>query len=222
MPPAVAGKLPDYESFIADQPDEFEWPALDESAASALCYTSGTTGNPKGVLYSHRSTVLHAYAGCMADSMGMSGRDAVLAVVPMFHANAWGLPYNGLITGAKLVFPGPKMGDPATLAELMNDEGVTLAAGVPTVWTLLLNYLRQSGVKLKTLNRTVVGGAAVPLLHDQGLPHAARRHGRAGLGHDGNEPARHREPAAPRHGVAARGGAVHAANARGPRFSACR
>jgi len=163
MPPAVAGKLPDYESFIAGEPDEFDWPALEESAASALCYTSGTTGNPKGVLYSHRSTVLHAYAGCMADSMGMSGRDAVLAVVPMFHANAWGLPYNGLITGAKLVFPGPKMGDPATLTELMNEEGVTLAAGVPTVWTLLLNYLRQSGEKLKTLNRTVVGGAAVPL-----------------------------------------------------------
>jgi 3-(methylthio)propionyl---CoA ligase len=163
MPPAAAGKLPDYETFIADHPDEFDWPDLDERSASSLCYTSGTTGNPKGVLYSHRSTVLHAYAGCMVDSMGMSGRDAVLAVVPMFHANAWGLPYNALISGAKLVFPGPKMGDAPTLTQLMNEEGVTLAAGVPTVWTMLLNHLRQTGAKLTTLSRTVVGGSAVPL-----------------------------------------------------------
>jgi fatty-acyl-CoA synthase len=163
MPEAVKGALPSYESFIAAHSDEFDWPTFDERTASSLCYTSGTTGHPKGVLYSHRSNVLHAYAGCMADSMGLSGRDSVLAVVPMFHANSWGLAYNGPMTGAKLVFPGPKMGDPASLTQLMNEEGVTLAAGVPTIWTLLLSHLRQTGTKLKTLKRTIVGGAAVPL-----------------------------------------------------------
>jgi len=163
MPPAVAGKLPDYESFIAGQPEHFDWPDLDENTASSLCYTSGTTGNPKGVLYSHRSTVLHAYAGCMADAVGLSGRDVTLAVVPMFHANAWGLPYNAAMVGSKLVFPGPKMGDPAVLTQLMNEEGVTLAAGVPTVWTMLLNHLRLTGTKLTTLKRTLIGGSAVPL-----------------------------------------------------------
>jgi fatty-acyl-CoA synthase len=163
LPEAVKGRLPSYESFIAGQPDTFQWPDLDERAASSLCYTSGTTGNPKGVLYSHRSTVLHAYACCMADAVGVTGRDSVLAVVPMFHANAWGLPYNAPMVGTKLVFPGPKMGDAATLVTLMNEEGVTMAAGVPTVWTLLLNYLEQSGIKLKTLTRTLVGGSAVPL-----------------------------------------------------------
>ena len=163
MPPAVAGKLPDYESFIAGQPEHFDWPDLDENTASSLCYTSGTTGNPKGVLYSHRSTVLHAYAGCMADAVGLSGRDVTLAVVPMFHANAWGLPYNAAMVGSKLVFPGPKMGDPAVLTQLTNEEGVTMAAGVPTVWTMLLNHLRLTGTKLTTLKRTLIGGSAVPL-----------------------------------------------------------
>ena len=163
MPPAVAGTLPDYESFIDGHPATFEWPELDEREACSLCYTSGTTGNPKGVLYSHRSTVLHAYGGCMADSLGLSGRDCVLAVVPMFHANAWGLPYSAPMTGAKLVFPGPRMGDPAALTQLMNEERVTLAAGVPTVWTLLLNHLQQSGQTLETLERTVIGGSAVPV-----------------------------------------------------------
>jgi fatty-acyl-CoA synthase len=162
MPAAVAGTLQDYESFIADHPDAYDWPALDENAASSLCYTSGTTGNPKGVLYSHRSTVLHAYGGCMADSLGVSGRDCILAVVPMFHANAWGLPYNAPMVGAKLVFPGPKMGDPATLTALLNEEGVTLAAAVPTVWQMLLQHLKQSGEPLRTLKRTVIGGSAVP------------------------------------------------------------
>jgi fatty-acyl-CoA synthase len=152
-----------YESFIAGQPDHYDWPQLDERSASSLCYTSGTTGHPKGVLYSHRSTVLHAYAGCMADSIGLSGKDSILAVVPMFHANAWGLAYNGPMVGSKLVFPGPKMGDPATLTSLMNEEKVTLAAGVPTVWTLLLAYLEENRLSLDTLERTLVGGSAVPL-----------------------------------------------------------
>ena len=171
MPAAVAGKLPDYESFIEPHAEDFDWPALDERSASSLCYTSGTTGNPKGVLYSHRSNVLHAYAGCMADSMGLRGSDCVLAVVPMFHANSWGLAYNAPMTGAKLVFPGPKMGDAATLTQLMNEERVTLAAGVPTIWTLLLNHLRQTGTKLETLTRTMIGGSAVPLSMIQAFHH---------------------------------------------------
>jgi fatty-acyl-CoA synthase len=171
MPPAVAGKLPDYETFIAPHAEEFDWPVLDERSASSLCYTSGTTGSPKGVLYSHRSNVLHAYAGCMADSMGLKGSDCVLAVVPMFHANSWGLAYNAPMTGAKLVFPGPKMGDAATLTQLMNEERVTLAAGVPTIWTLLLNHLRQTGTRLETLTRTMIGGSAVPLSMIQAFHH---------------------------------------------------
>jgi fatty-acyl-CoA synthase len=163
LPDTVRGKLVDYETFIGAEPATFDWPELDERSASGLCYTSGTTGNPKGVLYSHRSTVLHAYAGCMPDVLGLSSRDSVLAVVPMFHANAWGLPYNAPITGAKLVFPGPKMADPPTLADLIESEGVTMAAGVPTVWTGLLAYLDQTGRRLPTLKRTLVGGSAVPL-----------------------------------------------------------
>jgi len=161
--PAAAGKLQSYESFIAGQPEAFDWPVLDERAASSLCYTSGTTGNPKGVLFSHRSTVLHAYAGCLPDVLGLSRHESILAVVPMFHANAWGLPYNAPIVGAKLIFPGPKMGDPPTLAALIEEESVTHAAGVPTVWTGLLNYLDQTGKRVPTLKRTLVGGSAVPL-----------------------------------------------------------
>jgi 3-(methylthio)propionyl---CoA ligase len=163
MPAAVAGTISDYDSFIDGHPDTFDWPALDERAASALCYTSGTTGDPKGVLYNHRSTVLHAYGSSLVDSMGLSSRDTVLAVVPMFHANAWGLPYNAPMVGAKLVFPGPKMGDAATITQLLNEEQVTLAAAVPTVWMLLLNHLAQTGGKLTSLQRTVIGGSAVPI-----------------------------------------------------------
>jgi acyl-CoA synthetase (AMP-forming)/AMP-acid ligase II len=163
LPEAARGRWPSYEAFIAGRPVQYDWPDLDERTASALCYTSGTTGHPKGVLYSHRSTVLHAYAGCLPDVLGLSGRDTVLAVVPMFHANAWGLPYNAPIVGCKLVFAGPKMGDAAVLADLIESEQVTMAAGVPTVWTMLLNYLDQSGRRLPTLERTLIGGSAVPL-----------------------------------------------------------
>ena len=152
-----------YEPFIAGEPDTFDWPDLDERTASALCYTSGTTGHPKGVLYDHRSTVLHSYGSALVDTMGFGRRDSILAVVPMFHANAWGLPYSAPMVGAKLVFPGPKMGDGATLAALITEERVTLAAGVPTVWQLLLNHTREHGIVLDSLEQVLVGGAACPL-----------------------------------------------------------
>ncbi|MDP9199843.1 MAG: long-chain fatty acid--CoA ligase, partial [Pseudomonadota bacterium] len=152
-----------YEPFIADEPDVFDWPELDERTASSLCYTSGTTGNPKGVLYDHRSTVLHGYGSALVDTMGFGRRDNILVVVPMFHANAWGLPYSAPMVGAKLVFPGPKMGDGATLAALIAEEGVTLACGVPTVWQNLLNYAREQDIVLDSLERVLVGGSACPL-----------------------------------------------------------
>ena len=152
-----------YEDLLSEESANFDWPDLDENTASSLCYTSGTTGNPKGVLYSHRSTVLHTYAVCLPDSACLSALDSILAVVPMFHVNAWGYPYAGLMVGAKLVFPGAKLGDPETLVNLINQEGVTIAGGVPTVWTGLLNYLKESGRNLGKMNRTIVGGSACPL-----------------------------------------------------------
>jgi fatty-acyl-CoA synthase len=152
-----------YESSIRNEPAQFSWPDIDEKTASSLCYTSGTTGNPKGVLYSHRSTLLHAYAGALPDSMGLSVRDVVMPVVPMFHVNAWCMPYSAAMVGAKLVFPGARMGDGETLSKLIEEEGVTVSAGVPTVWLALLSYLKDNDKKLKHLERIVVGGAACPL-----------------------------------------------------------
>ncbi len=150
-----------YEAWIGSQPDTYDWPKLDENSASSLCYTSGTTGNPKGALYSHRSTVLHAYAACLPDVMSLSARDAVLAVVPMFHVNAWGLPYSAALTGCKLVLPGPAM-DGKSIYELIEGEKVTFAAGVPTIWQMLLAHMEASGLRFGTLNRTVIGGSACP------------------------------------------------------------
>ena len=152
-----------YETLVASGSESFEWPQLDENAACALCYTSGTTGNPKGVMYSHRSTLLHAYATMMPDAMGLSRKDVVLPIVPMFHVNAWGTPYSCPIAGAKLVFPGNKMGDGETLAALINEEGVTMSAGVPTVWLGLIAYLKSSGQRVDSLQSVIVGGAACPL-----------------------------------------------------------
>ena len=140
---------------------------------AGLCYTSGTTGNPKGVLYSHRSTMLHAYATLMPDALGISRNDVVLPIVPMFHVNAWGLPYAAPMVGSKIVFPGSKMGDGETLTALMNEEQVTRSAGVPTVWLNLLAYLRESGKTVESLEQVIVGGAACPL----SIMEAFERHG---------------------------------------------
>ncbi len=162
MPASV--KVPDllcFEELLEAQNDQFEWPLFDENTASSLCYTSGTTGNPKGVLYSHRSTVLHTYAAALPDALCLSARDVVLPVVPMFHVNAWGLPYAACMTGAKLVFPGPGL-DGKSLHELFESERVTLSAGVPTVWQGLLGYVEANQLKFSTMRRTIIGGSACP------------------------------------------------------------
>jgi fatty-acyl-CoA synthase len=158
--------LVSYEAWLAAQSSTYAWPQFDENTASSLCYTSGTTGNPKGVLYSHRSTLLHAYAAAMPDALNLSSRDAVLPVVPMFHVNAWGIPYIAAAVGAKLVFPGPAM-DGKSIYELIESEGVTMAAGVPTVWQMLLGHMQAGGLKFSTMTRTVIGGSACPpaMLH---------------------------------------------------------
>jgi fatty-acyl-CoA synthase len=150
-----------YEDLIEAQDDRYDWPVFDEHHASSLCYTSGTTGNPKGVLYSHRSTLLHAYAGALPDALNCSSRDVILPVVPMFHVNAWSLPYVGCMVGAKLVYPGPGL-DGKSLHELFETEGVTMSAGVPTVWQGLLAYVEANDLKFSTMRRTVIGGSACP------------------------------------------------------------
>jgi acyl-CoA synthetase (AMP-forming)/AMP-acid ligase II len=150
-----------YEELIGDKPGAYEWPEFDERTASSLCYTSGTTGNPKGVLYHHRSTILHAYAAALPDTLGISARSVILPVVPMFHVNAWGLPYTAALVGAKLVFPGVAL-DGASLYELFEKERVTFTAGVPTVWLALLNHMQANKLKLSTVKYAVIGGSAAP------------------------------------------------------------
>jgi len=160
----AASKIPGllcYEELLEAQSDQFEWPRFDEHSASSLCYTSGTTGNPKGALYSHRSTVLHTYAAALPDSLNCSAADAILPVVPMFHVNAWGLPYVACMVGAKLVFPGPWL-DGKSLHELIESEGVTLSAGVPTVWQGLLAHAEGNGLRFSKMRRTIIGGSACP------------------------------------------------------------
>lgn len=161
--PADSGipNLVAYESWIGGQPVEYQWPEFDENSASSMCYTSGTTGNPKAALYSHRSTVLHAYAAALPDVMAMSARDSVLPVVPMFHVNAWGIPYSAALMGSKLVFPGGAL-DGKSVYELIEAEKVTFAAGVPTVWQMLLGHMKPAGLRFSSLKRTVIGGSACP------------------------------------------------------------
>ncbi|MBA3771327.1 MAG: fatty-acid--CoA ligase [Ramlibacter sp.] len=150
-----------YESWMGGQPTSYAWPSFDENSASSMCYTSGTTGNPKAALYSHRSTILHAYAAALPDVMKMSARDSVLPVVPMFHVNAWGIPYSAALVGAKLVFPGPAL-DGKSVYELIETEKVSFAAGVPTVWQMMLGHMKPDKLRFSTLNRTVIGGSACP------------------------------------------------------------
>jgi 3-(methylthio)propionyl---CoA ligase len=153
--------LVSYEAWIGGQPTTYQWPSFDENSASSMCYTSGTTGNPKAALYSHRSTMLHAFAAALPDVMCISARDSILPVVPMFHVNAWGIPYSAALAGAKLVFPGAAM-DGKSIYELIEAEKVNYAAGVPTVWQMLLGHMKQNGLRFSTLKRTVIGGSACP------------------------------------------------------------
>src|SRR5512134_212857 len=160
----AGSKIPNlfcYEDMVEGHSSNIDWPTFDENTASSLCYTSGTTGNPKGALYSHRSTVLHTYAAALPDALNCSARDVVLPVVPMFHVNAWGLPYACALAGSKLVFPGAQL-DGASIYELFEQERVTMSAGVPTVWLNLLQHVKQGGLKFSTFSRTVIGGSACP------------------------------------------------------------
>ncbi|GAB4469117.1 MAG: 3-(methylthio)propionyl-CoA ligase [Burkholderiaceae bacterium] len=150
-----------YEDLIDSHSDRYDWPEFDENLASSMCYTSGTTGNPKGVLYSHRSTILHTYAAALPDALNLSARDVILPVVPMFHVNAWGLPYVAPMVGAKIVLPGPNL-DGKSLYELFEAEKVTCSAGVPTVWQGLLAYVEANNLRFSTMKRTVIGGSACP------------------------------------------------------------
>lgn len=162
MPATTAiPKLLCYEELVEAESGNYAWPEFDERTASSICYTSGTTGNPKGAVYSHRSTLLHTFASALPDSLGCSAKDVILPVVPMFHVNAWGLPYSGPLVGAKLVMPGPHL-DGKSLYELFENEKVTFSAGVPTVWLGLLNYVVQNKLKFSTFKRTVIGGSACP------------------------------------------------------------
>ncbi|WP_233873395.1 3-(methylthio)propionyl-CoA ligase [Paraburkholderia adhaesiva] len=158
---SLGSRLLCYEDLIEGHNANFDWPLLDENSASSLCYTSGTTGNPKGVLYSHRSTLLHTYAAALPDSLNCSARDAILPVVPMFHVNAWGLPYIACMVGAKLVFPGPAL-DGKSLYQLIEQEQVTLSAGVPTVWQGLLAHVESVEGSFSSMRRTIIGGAPCP------------------------------------------------------------
>ena len=160
-----------YDALIAGEDTQYDWPRLDERSACALCYTSGTTGEPKGVLYSHRSTVLHAMAAVQPDVFALRARDVVMPVVPMFHVNAWGLPYCAPMVGSSLVLPGPKL-DPASLHALFEAERVTFSAGVPTIWTGLLQWLRANpGTRFQAPPRLVVGGTALPVPITTGFQH---------------------------------------------------
>ncbi len=159
---AKTGDLLDYEALLADSSgDCFAWPTLDENAAAATCYTSGTTGNPKGVVYSHRSLFLHSYGICMADTFALSERDTILQLVPMFHANGWGIPFAGVMTGSRMVFSGRQL-HPEDIALLIERERVTFTGGVPTLWMTLFSYLESNPRDISSLRSIVVAGSALP------------------------------------------------------------
>jgi acyl-CoA synthetase (AMP-forming)/AMP-acid ligase II len=163
-----------YDELVDAEDGAYAWPSFDENTASSICYTSGTTGHPKGAVYSHRSTMLHAFGSALPDGMGCSAQDVILPVVPMFHVNAWGLPYSSALVGAKVVMPGPHL-DGKSLYELFEGEKVTFSAGVPTVWLGVLTYLKSNNLKFSTFRRTVIGGSACPpammrtLMEDYGV-----------------------------------------------------
>ena len=159
--PDYKAPVRDFESLIAEASEEIDWPRFDENTACTLCYTSGTTGDPKGVLYSHRSTILHAMAGAASDVIGGGSNDTILAVVPMFHVSAWGLVYSGAMVGAKLVMPGPNLDGPS-LTKMIQEEGVTLMAGVPTVWLGIYNHIKQTNSVISGVKKALVGGSALP------------------------------------------------------------
>ncbi|MFM2238984.1 MAG: hypothetical protein RJA69_358, partial [Pseudomonadota bacterium] len=161
--PVIEGvNVMNYEGLITGHSNTFNWPELDDQTGAALCYTSGTTGNPKGVLYTHRAIVLDATTACLPDVLGFSTQETVLPVVPMFHVNAWCIPYAALVAGTKLVLPGPKL-DGASLFELMEAEQVTISAGVPTIWMGLIQHAEQHQLRFSSMKRTLVGGSAMPL-----------------------------------------------------------
>jgi len=162
LPEHGLGEMLDYETLLAAESPDVDWPTLDEWSASAMCYTSGTTGNPKGVVYSHRSQFLHAMCVIQKDALGLGEHDVILPVVPMFHANSWGIPYAAGLAGCKLIFPDRFMGDGQVVLDLAESEGATFLAGVPTIWINLLGTMRKTERRLPKVHTVICGGSAIP------------------------------------------------------------